>query len=212
MNKIIRLAIVDDHPIMREGIAATLSGEADLVVVASGGSAEDAISIAGEFNPDVMVLDVHMPGGGVEAARHINAGHPHIKLLFLTVSENQEDVAAALAAGVSGYILKGVRGDDLSKTIRLIAAGETYITPAFAARLLSAPRDSARGEKAHLSAREEQILHAVSLGLKNKEIGEKFNLTEKTVKHYMSIILNKLSARNRVEALVASKRMKLLDS
>jgi DNA-binding NarL/FixJ family response regulator len=111
-------------------------------------------------------------------------------------------VSAALAVGVRGYILKGISGDDLVKAIRLVAAGETYITPAFAARLLSTPPDT----KA-LSAREEQILQAVAHGLKNREIAQRLNLTEKTVKHYMSGILHKLSARNRVEALLAAKRM-----
>ena len=210
----VRLAVIDDHPIMRAGIEHTLGREEDFVVVASGANAADAIRIAREFAPDLMLLDVNMPGGGLAAARAISASHPQIRVLVLTVSERHEDVTEALAAGVRGYILKGISGPDLVRAMRSTAAGETYITPEFAARLLTARPASklgdanARDPSQQLSIREEQVLKELSLGSTNKEIAKKLELTEKTIKHYMSGILHKLSARNRVEAVVASRRLK----
>lgn len=214
MLKPLRIAIVDDHPLMRAGIGATLKRDTGFEVVASGASAEDAIKIANEFTPDIMLIDVNMPGSGMTAARTISKEHPEIRVLFLTVSERQEDVTNALEAGARGYILKGISGPDLLRTIHSVANGETYITPEFAARLLASP--ISRSPTAcktldpdlHLSVREEQILREVALGQTNKEIAKKLELSEKTIKHYMSGILQKLSARNRVEAVLASKRLR----
>ncbi|WP_295557668.1 response regulator transcription factor [uncultured Hyphomicrobium sp.] len=213
----LRIAVVDDHPLMRAGVQHTLSLEEDFEVVGLGGCADDAIEIARSQSPGLMLLDVNMPGGGLNAAKEIGTACPSVRLLFLTVSERMEDVTAALEAGVRGYVLKGIGGPDLVRTIRSVASGETYITPDFAARLLAAPatRSKERDERAPLEAltiREEQILREVSLGLTNKEIARKLDLSEKTIKHYMSGVLHKLSARNRVEAIVASRRLKDSDS
>lgn len=214
MLKSLRIAVVDDHPLMRAGIEATLKRDADIEIVATGGSAQDAMTIANEFAPDIMLIDVNMPGSGMTAARAISKEHPAIRVLFLTVSERQEDVTNALEAGVRGYILKGISGPDLLRTIHSVALGETYITPEFAARLLASPisRPQASAKPLdpdlHLSVREEQILKEVALGQTNKEIAKKLELSEKTIKHYMSGILQKLSARNRVEAVMASKRLR----
>jgi DNA-binding NarL/FixJ family response regulator len=210
MNTPIRIAIVDDHPVMRVGVEHTLSREADFKVIATGGSAQEAITIATEHNPDIMLLDVNMPGCGLTAARTIRTNQPDIRLLFLTISERHEDVSAALDAGVRGYVLKGISGPDLVRTVRSVASGETYITPEFATRLLTRPKPAAASQDPplHLSTREEQVLNEVALGMTNKEIARKLDLTEKTIKHYMSSILHKLSARNRVEAIVAARRIK----
>lgn len=210
----VRLAVIDDHPLMRDGISLTLSREADFDVVATGASADDAVAIAKAHKPHIMILDVNMPGGGLTAARQIAIAEPETRLLFLTVSERQEDVTAALEAGVRGYILKGISGPDLIKTIRSVVGGETYITPDFAARLLALPTQKQKAaahpavSRPDLSAREEQILEGVAQGLTNKEIARKLSLSEKTIKHYMSGVLQKLSARNRVEAIVASRRLR----
>lgn len=211
MTKKLRIAVIDDHPLMRAGVEHTLSREEDFEIVGSGSSASEAVSIAQSSSPNLMLLDVNMPGGGINAAKEISEACPTVRLLFLTVSERMEDVTAALEAGVRGYVLKGIGGPDLVRTIRSVAAGETYITPDFAARLLTTP--AARSKEARqpveaLTAREEQILREVSLGLTNKEIARKLDLSEKTIKHYMSGVLQKLSARNRVEAVVASRRLK----
>lgn len=217
MTTKLRIAVVDDHPLMRAGVEHTLTREEDFEIVGLGGSAQDAIDIARSLSPDLMLLDVNMPGGGINAAKEISVSSPSVRLLFLTVSERMEDVTAALEAGVRGYVLKGIGGPDLIRTIRSVAAGETYITPDFAARLLSAPvvRSRDKEERAPIEAltiREEQILREVSLGLTNKEIARKLDLSEKTIKHYMSGVLHKLSARNRVEAIVASRRLKDTDN
>ena len=214
----LNLAVIDDHPLMRHGIEQTLKREKDLRVVASGGSAQDAIAIANMHAPDLMLLDISLPGCGLKAARTISTASPSVRIVFLTVSERYEDVTAALDVGAKGYVLKGIGGPELVRTIRSIAAGDTYITPAFAAKLLTRPaspapttasnRPPAQMPLEQLSMREEQILREVSLGLTNKEIARKLDLSEKTVKHYMSAVLHKLSARNRVEAIVASRRLK----
>jgi DNA-binding NarL/FixJ family response regulator len=210
MTTAIRIAIVDDHPVMRVGVEHTLGREVDFTVIATGGSAQEAIAIASEHTPDIMLLDVNMPGCGLAAARTIRSNQPYIRLLFLTISERHEDVSAALDAGVRGYVLKGISGPDLVRTVRAVALGETYITPEFATRLLTRPKPAATtpDPQLHLSAREEQVLSEVSLGMTNKEIARKLDLTEKTIKHYMSSILHKLSARNRVEAIVAARKIK----
>ncbi len=211
MTDRLRIAIVDDHPLMREGIEHTLRREMDFDVVATGACANDAVRIANELVPDLILLDVNMPGSGLEAARAITSTQPTIRILCLTVSERHDDVTAALEAGVRGYILKGIGGPDLVRTIRSVAVGETYITPEFAARLLATPARTSKTQPdplQQLSIREEQILKEVSNGLTNKEIGRKLDLSEKTIKHYMSGVLHKLSARNRVEAIVASRRLK----
>ncbi len=206
----LRIAIIDDHPLMRQGIEYTLRREKDFHVIATGGTVDEAVAIAQDHAPDVILLDISLPGCGLAAAKTITAANAAIRILILTVSERHEDVSAALKAGARGYILKGIGGSDLVKTIRSVAAGETYITPQFAARLLTKPTelvDAAADTVGQLSLREQQILTEVSIGLTNKEIAKKLNLSEKTVKHYMSGVLQKLSARNRVEAVVASRRL-----
>ena len=203
----IRIAVIDDHPLLREGVASTLKADASLDVVAVGASGADAVRVAAEHLPDVMLLDISMPGGGIEAARAIAASFPTIKTIMLTVSEREEDVTAAMEAGAHGYVLKGVNGPDLIGTVRAVSRGETYITPQFAARLLH-KMQRRNVEKANqrpeveLTHREEQILNEVSAGLTNKEIARKLTLSEKTVKHYMTSVLQKLQARNRVEAVL----------
>ncbi len=208
MGDRIRVAVVDDHPLLREGVASTLKSDSGLDVVAIGGSCADAIRIAGELLPDIMLLDVSMPGGGIEAARAIAGKFPSVKTIMLTVSEREDDVVAAMEAGAHGYVLKGVTGADLIGTVRAVNNGETYITPQFAARLLQQLQRKHTEKVAHrpesdLTHREEQILNEVSAGLTNKEIARKLALSEKTVKHYMTGVLQKLQARNRVEAVIA---------
>ncbi|MEQ1576224.1 MAG: response regulator transcription factor [Hyphomicrobium sp.] len=204
----IRIAVVDDHPLLREGVAGTLKADSGMEVVAVGACGSDAVRIAAEHLPDVMLLDISMPGGGIEAARAIADSFPAIKTIMLTVSEREDDVTAAMEAGAHGYVLKGVTGADLIGTVRAVSRGETYITPQLATRLLhqmkrrTSEKPVARTE-VELTHREEQILNEVSAGLTNKEIARKLTLSEKTVKHYMTSVLQKLQARNRVEAVLA---------
>ncbi|MEQ1956512.1 response regulator transcription factor [Mesorhizobium sp. CN2-181] len=203
--------VVDDHPLYRRGVVKTLAGEGRFDVVAEGASAAEAVRLAGELKPDVMLLDISMPGNGVEAARQIAAAQPGINIAMLTVSEADDDIMSALQAGAKGYILKGVGADELIGILAGIARGESYVSPGLAARLLvslktrPAAAPPADSPLAALTAREEQILKLVAQGLSNKEVGRKLDLQEKTVKHYMTNILQKLNARNRVEAAVLAK-------
>lgn len=214
MNRRLRIAVVDDHPLMRQGIESVLKCEADFELVSVGENADDAVRISTDHNPDLIILDVSMPGCGIKAARQIKAAQPSIRVLFLTVSEEYSDVTAALEAGACGYILKGIGGADLVSTIRCVASGETYITPGFAARLLSTSIQVPKKPQnepspfQQLTAREQQILKEVAVGQTNKEIAKRFGLSEKTIKHYMTNILQKLGARNRVEAVAASNGLK----
>lgn len=205
MAEKITVAVIDDHPLMRDGVVATLQNCAEFDVVATGGSADDAIRIAEEIRPRMMLLDLSMPGGGLEAAKQICAAQPAMKVMILTVSEREDDVIAAMSTGVCGYILKGISGADLIATLRAVSLGETYITPNLAARLLSKNRGATqkgqqRAPDVQLTTREEQILMELKCGATNKEIARKLALSEKTVKHYMTSVLQKLRARNRVEA------------
>ena len=214
MSDRIQIVIVDDHPLFREGLIQTLKAEPDIEVVGQAGSAAEAVALAGELLPDVVLLDITIPGGGLDAACAIAAASPVIKIIMLTASEAEEDVIAALKAGARGYILKGVSGRELVKIVRDVYAGEAYVTPTLAASLLSEMRGDRReaqplgDRRDDLTERERQILERVAAGLSNREIAQELFLSEKTVKHYMTNILQKLHVRNRVEAaLVAQKTL-----
>ena len=207
MNPVIRIGIADDHPLLREGVANTLRKRADLQVVEQGVNAQDARDIAQRALPDVMLMDVNMPGDVFAAVRYISTQLPDVKVLMLTVSESEDDAYSALEAGARGYVLKGISGPDLVLAIRSISRGETYITPEFARKLLSNFRKhEAEVRKIDLTHREEQIIREVSMGLTNKEVASKLLISEKTVKYYMTCVMQKLNARNRVEAVTALRR------
>lgn len=210
MAETLHVAIVDDHPLFREGVAFTLGAQPDIEIVAEGESAADALRIAAERFPDVMLLDVSMPGGGLSAVRQIAADYPVIKTVMLTVSEDEDDVTAALRAGARAYVLKGVAARELVRILRAVAAGEVYVTPSLAASLLFELTSGKGASQAanpldELTERERQILEGVAAGDSNKEIGVKLHLTEKTVKHHMTNILQKLQVRNRVEAALLAR-------
>jgi two-component system, NarL family, nitrate/nitrite response regulator NarL len=207
----IRVAVVDDHPLFREGVAHVIRNSGVLKVIGEGASAADAIRIAKDDRPDIILLDVHMPGGGIEAARAIARDCPLVKLIMLTVSESEDDVAQALETGAHGYVLKGTGGSELVSTLCAVARGESYVTPALAARLLTLTNQrstvaSHQQDLPELTERENQILDHVARGLTNKEIAKNFDISEKTVKHYMTSILQKLNARNRVEAVLTLQK------
>jgi len=205
----LRVAIIDDHPLFREGVVHTLRSSRVLQVVGEGGTADDAVRIAREELPDIVLLDVSMPGGGIEAARSIARVCPIIKMIMLTVSESEQDVAQALEAGVKGYVLKGTSGSELLKTMFAISRGESYVTPGLAARLLThvTRQEPARAAALpELTEREAQILAQVARGLTNKEIARALSLSEKTVKHHMTNVMQKLQVRNRVEAAMVFRK------
>jgi two-component system nitrate/nitrite response regulator NarL len=203
----IRVVVADDHPLFRDGVIASLRAADDIDVVAQAADAEGAVRLVREHLPDVVLLDVTMPGGGLEAARRISAACPATRIIMLTVSEDEDDLLLAMKAGASGYVLKGVSAHELIGVVRSVSAGEVYVAPPMAFALLqemSRPRPA--DPLAELSVRERQVLELVATGLSNQEIGLKLGLAEKTVKHYMTNILGKLQVRSRVEAALMAHR------
>jgi two-component system, NarL family, nitrate/nitrite response regulator NarL len=205
----IRVVIADDHPLFRDGVAHSLAGEGDIAVVGQAANGNEALRLARELLPDVLLLDIGMPGlGGLEAASQIAAACPVVKIVMLTVSEHEDDLLGAFKAGARGYVLKGVSARELASIMRTIAAGEVYVSPALAAgMLLELTRGRTLDPWSELTEREREVLRLLAEGLTNREIGERIHLAEKTIKHYMTNILGKLQVRSRVEAaLLAARR------
>jgi len=198
----IRILLADDHPMFREGVAHSLGSEPDLEVIAQTASGEEAVELAQRLIPDVVLLDITMPGiGGIAAAARIAASVPDMRILMLTVSEDKDNLLAALKAGAHGYVLKGASASELRAIVRRVAGGEAFVTPALATRLLvEFSRPQARDPLSELTAREHDVIELLSLGSSNREIAERLHLAEKTVKHYVTCILQKLHARSRTEA------------
>jgi DNA-binding NarL/FixJ family response regulator len=202
----IRVAVADDHPLFRAGVLASLREVEDLEIVGEAGDAAGALALARAELPDVIILDIAMPGGGLSAAREIAAACPATRIVMLTVSEDEDDLLAAVKAGASGYVLKGAGAGELVRVIRSVHAGEVYVAPALAwgmLRELRSPRTSPYDE---LTEREREVLELVAEGLSNQEIGDRLGLAEKTIKHYMTNILGKLQVRSRVEAALLVAR------
>ena len=201
----LRVMLVDDHEIVRDGIRAMLQPEDDIVVAAQAGTVRDAIDEADRARPDVIVMDVRLAdGSGIEATREIRAKHPEIKVLMLTSFADDEALFASIMAGASGYVLKQVRSGELLRAIRTVGAGNSLLDPAVTSAVLDRLRKGKhllRDEKlARLSPQEERILSLVADGKTNKQIGEELGLAEKTVKNYVSSILSKLEVARRAEA------------
>lgn len=199
----VRIAVIDDHPLYRAGTIHALMQAKGFDVVGEGATATDALKIAKELSPDVILLDLRLPGGGVEAIRNIARDCPNVRTVVLTVSEEAQDVAAALQAGARGYILKGSSGPDVVETVHAIVRGNSYVAPSLAARILinKAQIEVVAVDNPHnLTSREEEIFTLVSQGLSNKQIARRLNCTERTVKHHMTNIMQKLNVRNRVQA------------
>ena len=207
MTESIRVIVADDHPLFREGVINSLQASGDVAVVGQAADAAGALRLAREHLPDVALLDVTMPGGGLQAARDIATACPATRIVMLTVSEDEDDLMAALKAGASGYVLKGVSAQELLRVLREVGRGEVYVAPSLAGYLLremSRPRSA--DPLAELTARERDVLELVAAGRSNQEIGIKLGLAEKTVKHYMTNILAKLQVRSRVEAALLAYR------
>jgi DNA-binding NarL/FixJ family response regulator len=206
----IRIVVADDHPLYREGVARSLADDAALAVIGLAADADAAVELARNLAPDIVLLDISMPaGGGISALRRIMALPAPPRVAMLTVSEEDDDVMQALKAGAVGYLLKGVGSRELVAIVKDVARGQSYVSPALAARILNAMREGAARPADtpldDLSKREEDILKLVAEGRSNKEVGRALDLQEKTVKHYMTIILQKLHVRNRVEAAVMAR-------
>jgi len=204
MTDPIRILIVDDHPLFRAGVAHSLDVEPDFSVVGQAENGEHGIELAKSLRPDVVMLDVSMPGiDGIATAARIAAALPDTRIIMLTVSENEDSLMAALKAGAHGYVLKGVSSIELRAVIRRVAAGEAYVTPLLAGKMLTElSRPSGPACLEELTKREAEVLDLLSQGLANREIGERLHLAEKTIKHHISGILQKLQVRSRTEAAI----------
>ncbi len=211
MTDKVTLVVADDHPLYREGVVRILSEQPDMEVVGEGASADEAVSLVATHMPDLVLLDISMPGGGLSAARRIAEAFPAVRIVTLTVSEQDDDVHEALKAGARAYVLKGVGAAELVRVVRDVAAGTSYVSPTLAARLLKKLGEPdgkpthPSGRLATLTGREREILDHVADGKSNKEVARALDLQEKTIKHYMTNILRKLEVRNRVEAAVLAR-------
>jgi DNA-binding NarL/FixJ family response regulator len=202
-----RVFLVDDHEIVRRGVAQLVDAEADLEVVGEAATAQEAIRRIEATRPDVAVLDVRLPdGNGIDLCREIRSSHPHIFCLILTGYDDDAALRAAVLAGASGYVLKDVRIRALLDAIRRAAAGDTIQAPEMmlrAARSLHpTPSDDRGAPGPDLSLRENQILGLIAEGLTNREIGQRLGIAEKTVKNYVSSLLAKLGMERRTQAAV----------
>jgi two-component system nitrate/nitrite response regulator NarL len=214
MDKI-HLVIIDDHPLFREGVVAILGTEPDMEIVGQGDTADDAIRLSRDLLPDVLILDINIPGGGLNAAQSIANAYPVVKIIMLTGSPDEDNVLTALRAGAQAYVLKGVSARELVDILHTVQSGESYVTPTLAANLLMELTSNASDERtqpgnlADLKEREREILELIAMGKSNKEIGLELHLTEKTVKHYVTNILQKLQVQSRVQAaLLAQQKMR----
>jgi two-component system, NarL family, response regulator DevR len=201
----LRVMLVDDHEVVRDGIRALLEGTDDIVVCAEAGSVRAAVAEAERALPDVIVMDVRLQdGSGIEATRDIRAQRPQTQVLMLTSFADDEALFASIMAGAAGYVLKQIKGGDLVRAIRTVGSGESLLDPAVTKGVLDRLRKGKhllKDEKlARLSPQEERILGLVAAGRTNKQIGEELRLAEKTVKNYVSSILAKLEVARRAEA------------
>lgn len=210
MDKI-RLLIVDDHPIFRDGLVVILGSEPDIQIVGQGTTADDALQLSRDLQPDMILLDLNIPGGGLNAAEKISAQFPNIKIIILTSNDGKNVVLSALRAGAHAYVLKGVSSDEFSNILHKVHAGEGYVSPSLAAILLSEMTSTHRAPQTtkddfdELTERERSVLELIAIGTSNKEIGQKLFLSEITVRHNVTSILQKLHVKNRVQAAIRAQ-------
>lgn len=212
----LRILVVDDHEVVRQGLVALLGRRDEFQVVAEAGSLSEALAATRRFVPDLVVMDVRLPdGSGIEACREIRSEYPEIKVVMLTSYPDEEAVLSAIIAGASGYLLKQVRGRDLVAALEAVGRGDSLLDPAVTERVLERVRRVASGgerdDLADLTAQERKILMLVADGKTNKEIASEVFLSDKTVKNYVSSILAKLNLQRRAQAAAFVARHRLGD-
>ena len=219
---VIRVLVADDHALFRRGLEMVLGAEDDIEVVAEANNGREAIDMAAEHAPDLILMDVRMPAaggisGGIEAAQKISDDVPNARILMLTISDEEDDLYEAIKAGAAGYLLKEIPIDEVADAIRQVVAGQSMISPSMASKLLSEFASLAKKEERppmpapRLTAREMQVLTLVAQGLNNRDIAAELFISENTVKNHVRNILEKLHLHSRMEAVVYAVREKLLE-
>lgn len=221
VSRPIRVLIVDDHALFRRGLHLVLSEERDIAIVGEAEDGIDAVVLASECAPDVVLMDVRMPRrGGIEATRLITQSTPEVKVVMLTVSEEESDLLEAIRAGASGYLLKEVSIEEIAAAVRSVARGLTLISPSMATRLVRAYRELADGQFQRyehdfgspvLTPREISVLQLVANGMGNRAIAEQLCIAENTVKNHIRNILEKLHVHSRTEAVLYAVRERLIE-
>jgi DNA-binding NarL/FixJ family response regulator len=215
----IRLMIADDHELFRRGLRMVLEDEDDIEVIDEAGDGEAAVELAREHAPDVVVMDVRMPGlTGIEATRRIKEEEPGTKILVLTISDEEDDLYEAIKAGANGYLLKEISIDEIAHAVRSVHGGQSLISPSMASKLLDEFASMIKKEEQkeevpapRLTPREMEVLEHVAQGMNNREIAKALFISENTVKNHVRNILEKLHLHSRMEAVVYAVREKLLE-
>ena len=207
----VSVALVDDHPLLIEGIIALFSRVQGLDVTSTGSSATDIIDISSRFRPDVIIVDLNMPGDVYGAIATSIIVSPNTKIVAFTAATGVESAIRALDAGANGYVRKGSSAQELIQAVEAVRHGETYITQSFASQVIAALRNASlrrvAAEAVRFSMREDQIVRLLLRGKTNKEIAIALNISEKTVKNYMTVLMQKLNARNRLEVVIAAQSL-----
>jgi DNA-binding NarL/FixJ family response regulator len=209
MEDTVRVLIADDHPLFREGMRGRLDRVADVAVVGEAASGDEAVELAHKLEPDVILMDIKMPGlNGIEATREIQQSSPQIGVLVLTMFEDDDSVFAAMRAGAKGYLLKDSGGEGVVHAIRAVASGEAVFGPGVAERMIgffSAPRAAPQRAFPELTEREEEVLSLVAQGKGNREIARQLFVSLKTVRNHVSNILLKLQVADRAQAVIRAR-------
>lgn len=214
--KATRVLVVDDHALFRKGVASLLHGTEGFTVVGEARDGREAVAKAQALTPDVVLMDVYMPGmDGLEAARRIKQVRPSVRIIMLTVSEEDQNLFEALKAGAHAYLLKSVEPEELFRTLRGIVRGEAFLSPSMATKLLDefarqSGAGAAEAAAARVSAREREVLELLTRGAVNKEIAAALGISENTVKNHLKSIMEKLHAENRVQVVVYALRKGLV--
>jgi DNA-binding NarL/FixJ family response regulator len=215
----IRVLIADDQALFRRGLYVVLGTEDHIEVVAEAANGEEAVALAAELVPDVVLMDVRMPRvNGIDAARQIRAANPATKIVMLTVSDDEEDLYDAVKAGANGYLLKEISVEEVAEAIRAVVQGQSLISPTMASKLLSEFNVLAKKAEERqqyptpaLTTRELEVLKLVAKGMSNREIADALYISENTVKNHVRNILEKLHLHSRMEAVIYAVRERLLD-
>lgn len=212
----LNILLADDHEVVRLGVQALIERQPGMKVVGEASTVQEAIIQAEALAPDVVVLDIRMPGGnGLEACREIKARRPSTKIIVLTSFPDDEIVIDAIACGADGYVLKQIGSDDLIRALERVGRGESLVDPALTDRIFAKVREARQRERAHafaeLSGQEMQILALIAEGKTNRDIGDELQLSSKTVRNYVSVVLGKLNLSSRAEAAAYAARHRVED-